>query len=487
MKKAVLMSRLGLSITVVVWAATAAVSAPAWSQRAAAFDRGPWLADLHALRDALTRDYANLEWAVERGMNLPAVEARARARLAVATNDQEARAALELFVRAFGDGHLKLTWPRREVGGASTDLGSTSVCQRLGFRDGPDDYTVAARLPGYRPLDPADPTAAGTVELAGATAAVLRIEEFNPSVRQCSEVLAGMKLPPTGACDAACGERVRERAGRLFVVDIERRLRALAALKTDLLLVDLATNGGGDDSSVALARVLGGDLPTPPVARLRGVRLATDIAEKRMVLHRAAAKLSTTDAASIRRLEAELGSVEADARRSCDRSPLWRGEKIDCSGTVRGPFFAGGLSARSLDVEVDSEAAAVLSSTAHYTYSTGLWRGPIALLVDGNTASSAELVAAMLQDARRAIIAGSPTFGAGCGWMLEPEPTLLPNSGGHLRMPDCVRYRADGSNEVDGVTPDVAVGFRRNDTAKQRVARLTAAWPQVVARAMSGR
>ena len=41
-------------------------------------------------------------------------------------------------------------------------------------------------------------------------------------------------------------------------------------------------------------------------------------------------------------------------------------------------------------------------------------------------------------------------------------------------MPDCVRYRADGSNEVRGIIPDVMTGVRANDGPKLR-AQLTAA------------
>ena len=88
----------------------------------------------------------------------------------------------------------------------------------------------------------------------------------------------------------------------------------------------------------------------------------------------------------------------------------------------------------------------------------------------------------MLQDARRALVIGSPTFGAGCGWMLPPQPAILPRSGGRLEMPDCSRFRADGRNEVEGIAPDVSIPFRRYDTWKQRVMRLEAAWPAVFAK-----
>ena len=39
-------------------------------------------------------------------------------------------------------------------------------------------------------------------------------------------------------------------------------------------------------------------------------------------------------------------------------------------------------------------------------------------------------------------------------------------------MPDCVRFRPDGSNEVAGITPDKLIAWRANDTRYQRAKRV---------------
>ncbi len=190
---------------------------------------------------------------------------------------------------------------------------------------------------------------------------------------------------------------------------------------------------------------------------------------------------SETDATTLRGMDDALAVAAVEAGKPCDMTPVWSGRPAPCSVTVRGPFFAGGLMARQLDMKLAADAQDVVSSTARYGVSQKLWNGPVALLVDGDTASAAELLAAMLQDAGRAVIVGSPTFGAGCGWMMEPKPFILPNSKGSLRMPDCSRFRASGTNEVDGITPDVMIGFRRYDTPVQQARRLATAWPAVFA------
>lgn len=51
----------------------------------------------------------------------------------------------------------------------------------------------------------------------------------------------------------------------------------------------------------------------------------------------------------------------------------------------------------------------------------------------------------------------------------------LKNSGGEVEMPDCVRFRADGSNESGGITPDVLVPWTKHDSSFQRVKKLIAA------------
>ena len=94
------------------------------------------------------------------------------------------------------------------------------------------------------------------------------------------------------------------------------------------------------------------------------------------------------------------------------------------------------------------------------------------VLVDRGTASSAEYFTAMLRDNRAATVTGEPTFGAGCGYTNRGIPTVLKNSGARVKIPDCVRVRADGSNEVAGITPDTLIPWRPGDSPYQKVKRV---------------
>jgi hypothetical protein len=57
------------------------------------------------------------------------------------------------------------------------------------------------------------------------------------------------------------------------------------------------------------------------------------------------------------------------------------------------------------------------------------------------------------------------TGGAGCGHLDGNDPIMLLHSGATLELPNCARFRRDGSNEVSGIVPDISTGVRWNDGA----------------------
>lgn len=110
-----------------------------------------------------------------------------------------------------------------------------------------------------------------------------------------------------------------------------------------------------------------------------------------------------------------------------------------------------------------------------YEYREGAYAGPLYVLVDRGTASAAEYFAAMLKDNRAATLIGARTAGVGCGYTNGGLDVRLARSGIRVWMPDCVRLRPDGSNEADGVEPDVDAGWTEGDDGRERAARVAAA------------
>jgi C-terminal processing protease CtpA/Prc len=107
------------------------------------------------------------------------------------------------------------------------------------------------------------------------------------------------------------------------------------------------------------------------------------------------------------------------------------------------------------------------------------------VLVNQETWSAAEEFAAILQDNNAAVVLGTRTGGAGCGYTHGGTPTKLKNSGAVLKLPDCVRFRADGSNEVRGIIPDEVVPMRPDDGQHFNAGLIARKLPAAIARAQS--
>ena len=119
---------------------------------------------------------------------------------------------------------------------------------------------------------------------------------------------------------------------------------------------------------------------------------------------------------------------------TCDRSDIWKGEKPSCTVYTGEPT--------SEWVESDGAPA---------------WNGPLAILADRDTASAAEEFITWLRDNKRAKMGGEKTFGAGCGYMDGGHAFAFKAAPIHLMMPNCSRFTRDGTNEIEGQAPDVAI------------------------------
>lgn len=470
---------LGCALAAAPAAASAQSPTPA-PDAAAAFDPAGWIADLEQVRQEMSSHYANLEWlAIEREVQLGPIFAAGRQRLMGARSDAEARSMFERLERTVGDGHVRFVWPQA---GASTPgatpseaAAATAPCEALGFRDqGGDARAVATRLAGYRPLEGVSGFPAGLVEVEGRTVGVIRISQFSPQLHPaaCAAALAALK-PAGEPCDEACSDRLWTLATDRVTADFSDRLRALKAAGATTLLIDLAGNGGGTEWVEALARTV-----TP--VRLRSARIGfvrhphwvEALAERERGLREAAIGQAPEDRARLERYAAAYAAARAQAEQPCDPSPLFEGREPDCDWLGSGEIYMTGPEAALDPAIVGKPWAADVFEPLAFVFEPGVWSGPLVVLVDSGTASAAEEFAALLQDNRAAVIVGAPTLGAGCGYTNGGLPVTLRHSGAVLRMPDCARYRPDGSNEVSGIDPDVLIGFRTNDGPTRRAKRL---------------
>ncbi|MDX5436106.1 MAG: carboxy terminal-processing peptidase, partial [Pontibacter sp.] len=90
--------------------------------------------------------------------------------------------------------------------------------------------------------------------------------------------------------------------------------------------------------------------------------------------------------------------------------------------------------------------------------------GPLVILVNSNSASASEILAAAMQDYKRAVIVGSPTFGKGTVQQFFELDEALPaqfnpyKPFGALKLTTQKFYRINGgTTQLRGVTPDVVL------------------------------
>jgi hypothetical protein len=207
---------------------------------------------------------------------------------------------------------------------------------------------------------------------------------------------------------------------------------------------------------------------------VRGAQWSREFADSESDLRKAARAASPKDRAFLLGLADSVKARRAIAEAPCPRPDCVLGEGFHASGLLD--------SADPKTLEGKPWAAAVFTPMEH-PYREGIWRGPLLVVVDQDTWSAAEEFAAVLQDNHAATIIGEPTGGAGCGHTDGSEPVTLTNTGARLSLPDCARLRADGTNEVRGIVPDIALAWGRHDGPGIRAGVLLHALPAAVDKA----
>jgi carboxyl-terminal processing protease len=93
-----------------------------------------------------------------------------------------------------------------------------------------------------------------------------------------------------------------------------------------------------------------------------------------------------------------------------------------------------------------------------------IYDGPMTLMVNGQSASASELLAASLQDYKRAVIVGSNTYGKATMQQMFPLDTITGRLSSGSRRNDMIKitsakiYRLNGrSAQLNGVAPDIAL------------------------------
>jgi hypothetical protein len=432
--------------------------------------RDSWLDDFHQLLGEMSSHYANLDSAIgDRRIDLPALRKRTEETIRAAKSDDEAKSTIEAFLNAFGDGHAGIEWapaPPRSVPAVRR-----SSCERFGYKAIEPGGIAFGRLAEYHAIDDADAKdfPGGILQLSGERrVGIIRIRLFTASIHPELCAAAEKSL----VCDKECDHRLELAVDDLATAALERRAESLRKAGAAAVVVDLTGNGGGSNWVEPAARVLTPvELKSPRLGFIRHPHWTKQLGER---LDDVEHDLHEHDDPLLRKAESTLRAGIAFAKEPCDRGGVWNDPPSPpkCAFVNSELLFASGILPYAKPGSLaNGWARNVLFLPSQFTYHEGANRLPLIVLVDQRTASAAETFAAMMQDNRAATIVGVPTAGSGCGHTNGGIWATLKNSGARVSLPDCVRLRADGTNEVVGIIPDVLVPWSPHDSAYQRAVK----------------
>lgn len=453
------------------------------------FKTDAWLEDFAQLKQEMSAHYANLEWAVEsRGINLKELSEQTEAQLRQARSDAEAQQIIRSFLRAFGDGHLGVRWAAKsenisQPNNAKATVSSPSLCAGLGYQEYKTEPGIAfSKLESFRELKTADSKyfSAGVLNFPDKRKiGIIRIGFFSEHAFPdlCEKAATGLGVTIDKPCNGCSGPLERETAN-LLTAALERQVAALRRENINALLIDITWNDGGTNwVNPATLIFTAKSLRAPRIGFIRHEHYTRQLKSRLEDVEADLRQAREPQRRVLSQAAEVLRKALAQTQQPCDRSALWQNQKINCSLLVtEPPLYTSGILAYAKPGEISEakypESRTQLFYPSRYTYQEGLYSGPVLVLVDRETASAAEYFAAILRDNNAATIVGEPTYGAGCGYTNGGISTVLKNSRAQILMPDCVRFRKDGTNEVAGITPDVLIPWRANDSPYQRVNRV---------------
>jgi hypothetical protein len=466
--------------------------------QAAAFDPAPWLEDLGQVRQAFAQKYANWDWAVfERQANMARLFSDTEARIGAAQSPSEARDAIDKMIQSLGDGHVVINWTapsidtRADQRRSSPMTNAAAFCGGLGYDLARSGTPIAATVPGYSALPEASAPEfpAGIVKVGDRKVGFIRIGEFSPKTAPllCEDAVRDASLAITRPCNDVCSDQIENSVYSRMSADLAARLHELKAVGASVLVIDITRNGGGSEWAEAAARmVTSRPVLSEQVGFVRDDHWVQKWGKLADELRKYQETASTEDRRRLRLLVAQADQARAQAGTPCASDAFFRGDHPKCAWLGHAGYATGLIRDAPTTEFTGKPWGPLVFSPAAYQYERGAWRGPVAVLVDGETWSAAEEFAAALQDSGSAVVAGAPSGGAGCGHTGDP-PTILRNSKGTLQLPDCARFRPNGDNEVLGITPDILIAFRTYDGARRRGVRLAEKLPAIVEAAVSAK
>ncbi len=439
-----------------------------------------WIQDFEVLKAQMTKSYANLKSIVnEESIDLARLNTKTISELKLAKTKREAQIVIESFLRKFKDGHLSATV-------INTSSSNNTSNERNDFPLSTDSTAVALKKMGFF-ID----TYGANIKfdsVPGYLALINKNNSFHTAVIETSLGKIGtIKLPYfynegywntpykmwdsykkefKGECDEECQKNFKYKLEKQFTKQFVERIEELKAKNISKLLIDVTGNNGGSGWFEEIAHLLSDKpkLEYMPSFIIKHNHWKKSLEEdlKIIGIDLANDELNESLKLKLLKLKELAESLIVKCKSNCSSQNVWDSNKIDCLKLIRHPY----QSDLPFDIMTDSQfmllqSKNLLTASRFRPFKRGAYSGPLYIVQDRQSASATEGFSSLLQFNNAATIVGRTSYGAGCGYTNGGIKTTLNHIGLSIKMPDCVRLRADGKNEVYGIKPDIKVNWRR--------------------------
>ena len=444
-----------------------------------------WLQDYEFIKLSLIEGYSNLDWIKKEGeIDIVSLDKKTKEALSKASSKNEVKTILDNFLSAFNDGHLELFQNNNYLITENTEKFNSKttakdLCSYIGNSNvSTKEFSLPfEKLTSFKLISKnSDPFTIGLFKLEnGKQFAVLRISIFSPDfyTQSCEEIWEIYRNSISDTCGDNCLNNFSIKLANSLLEKLNQQLEILQKNKFEALIVDIGDNGGGTNWVDAIARTLTSKpLYASKFALVKHPK-SVEIFEsnlKEINLDLENKNLNKKEKQFLTSAKKNLEKLITQAKNNCNNSTFWTSNESlqTCMMTTSAPFFASGLFPYLNKNEIKNlNSKFVLFSPSLYNYKESSYKGKLVVLINRNTASAAEYFAALLKDNNAAEILGEKTYGAGGGFVDGGVEYILPNTKFILKIPNCTRYRADGSNEFIGVESDVPVWNKTDDNAKK--------------------
>jgi len=439
-----------------------------------------WLDDFEILKKEMTLGYANLKYATEKeDIDLVKLNEITILKLKKAKTIEEAQNATKEFLKTFDDGHLRakiIKAPKKDNNEnveteslKNTDSGVIAL-KKMGFQNRKYKNRIKYdSVPGYSALNnEQNPFPAAIIKGKNETIGIIRIG-FLGHWRYWDTALSvweSYKKTFVGECDGNCQWSFELEVEKELTNKIIDRINELKSKNISKLLVDVSSNGGGSEWVHAVAELF-------TKKQLKGAK-SSFIKHKHWEnilknhLNNVETDLENTKLKQeliikLKKFKKLILDLISQCENNCNVGKIWNEQDLNCLDLIDHPFS----SSLPFDILKDPQIEELnskysLSTYRFKIYKKGVYDGPLFIIQDKYSASATEEFTSLLQSNNAGIIIGENSQGLGCGYSNGGIKIELKNIALSVRMPDCVRYRKDGKNEIYGINPDIKVNWDEN-------------------------